>query len=149
MAALLFWQGGFTFYAAVVVPVGRATIGSIPQSTVTRQVTNYLNLSGVVALVPLAWDIWATRDQSRRTWRWTMWLGLAATMLALFWLHTRLDALLDPNTGAVRDGETFDWQHRLYLWTCTVQWALAGTYGVLSLAAWRVEDRLENGGKIA
>jgi hypothetical protein len=149
LAALLFWQGGFTFYAAVVVPVGRATIGSVPQSTVTRRVTNYLNLSGVIALAPLAWDILATRDESRRTWRWTMWLGMAATMIALLWLHTRLDALMDPNTGGVQNGEAFDWQHRLYLWICTLQWALAGVYGVLSLAAWRRADRLEKDGVIA
>jgi hypothetical protein len=149
LAALLFWQGGFTFYAAVVVPVGRTTIGSGPQSIVTRRVTNYLNLSGIIALAPLAWDIWATRDESRRTWRWAMWLGMAATMIALLWLHTQLDALMDPNTGAVQNGEAFYGQHRLYLWICTTQWALAAAYGILSLAAWHMADRREASGKIS
>jgi hypothetical protein len=146
LAVLLFWQGGFTFYAAVVVPVGRVTIGSGPQSTVTRRVTNFLNLAGVVALAPLAWDIRASGQQSRRAWRWAMWLGMAATLIALLWLHTRLDAIMDPKTAEVADSPAFYWLHRLYLWICTLQWACAAGYGVLSLGAWRATDQLEQGG---
>jgi len=49
--ALMFWQGGFTFYASVVVPVGSDFLGShVDQGWITRSVTNYLNLSGAVAL---------------------------------------------------------------------------------------------------
>ena len=45
LIALFFWQGGFTFYAAVVVPVGQQVLHShLRQGFVTQQVTNYLNL---------------------------------------------------------------------------------------------------------
>src|SRR5260370_16274673 len=57
LAALMFWQGGFTFYAAVVVPVGQDVLGShLAQGFITRQVTNYLNLAGGLALGILGWE---------------------------------------------------------------------------------------------
>ena len=48
----MFWLGGFTFYAAVVVPIGREVLGSA-QSDVTRHVSFYLNLTAAIALLPL------------------------------------------------------------------------------------------------
>ena len=56
LIAFAFWQGGFTFYAAVVVHVG-LHVDSAFQAIVTTSVTNYLNISGAVALVVLAWDL--------------------------------------------------------------------------------------------
>src|ERR1700746_354095 len=56
--ALMFWQGGFTFYGGVVVPVGSAVLGSErEQGFITRKVTNYLNLAGAVALAIWGWDL--------------------------------------------------------------------------------------------
>ena len=66
LVALMFWLGGFTFYAAVVVPVGQEDLGShLEQGFITRQVTKYLNLSGAIALLLLAWDVVASHDRSR------------------------------------------------------------------------------------
>ena len=65
LLALSFWQGGFTFYAAVVVPVGQEVFGHLRQGFITRQVTVYLNLAGAVALLVLVWDLVAARDPSR------------------------------------------------------------------------------------
>src|SRR5437660_1623910 len=71
LAALMFWQGGFTFYAGVVVPVGREVLGSDrDQGFITRQVTEYLNLAGGIAVAVLAWDVMAAADPSRPR-RWT------------------------------------------------------------------------------
>ena len=57
LAALGYWQGGFTFYSAVVVRVGEEVLGSSrEQGFVTRRVTNYLNAAGLVALPLCAWD---------------------------------------------------------------------------------------------
>ena len=140
LAALMFWQGGFLFYAAVVVPVGRGSIGSA-QSGVTQRVTLYLNLAGAIALVLLAWDVWAST--SRRRWRWACWLGMAAALPALIWLHGRIETAIVPGTADVLDHQVFYPSHRVYLWLSTVQWALAVFFLVLSVGAWSELDRQE------
>jgi hypothetical protein len=149
VAALMFWQGGFTFYAAVVVPVGQEVLGShLNQGLITRRVTNYLNLAGAVCLLPLAWDAAAAPDRSaRRRWlRWLTVLGLALGLALLAWLHSRLDDLLDPDHPLILDYRTFRREHRWYLWISTVQWALAVLYLALTLWAWGTRDRQLGGG---
>ncbi|HYV38247.1 MAG TPA: hypothetical protein VE988_21365 [Gemmataceae bacterium] len=143
IAALMFWQGGFTFYAAVVVPIGADVLGShLAQGFVTRQVTIYLNLAGAVSLPILALDIAATTDATR--WRprarWALCGVLLVTLLVQCWLHYRLDDLLDPAARRHLDKPTYLALHAVYLHVSTSQWiaALAGL--VLSLAAWRAED---------
>jgi hypothetical protein len=146
LAGLLFWQGGFTFYSAVVVPVGRDVLGShTRQGFVTRRVTDYLNLAGALALPVLAWDAAACRGRSalRRRVRWAAWAGMALTLGALAWMHPRLDALLDPSTFHVLDPEAFRVWHRCYLVTSTAQWACALAYGLLMVLAWREQDRAD------
>jgi len=143
LAALMFWQGGFTFYAAVVVPIGQQVLNSpAEQGFITRQVTWYLNVAGLVALGLLAWDVVVSRDAGiqRRCWRWLAWAGMLATLGLLVWLHPRLDELLDPESWNIRDRIRFRAGHRWYLWVSTVQWAFAGIYTVVTLGAWRAED---------
>jgi hypothetical protein len=141
IAALMFWQGGFTFYASVVVPIGQATLGHLQQGLITRQVTNYLNIAAVVALLPLAWDVASTRAQaSRRRLRWLTWLGMAVMLGLLVWLHGRLDDLLDVEAVRVLDRGLFRPQHRAYLWLSTMQWVLGILYLLLTLQSWREED---------
>jgi hypothetical protein len=143
LTALLFWQGGFLFYASVVVPVGQHLTSHREQGFITREVTDYLNLSGAVALVPLAWDGAAGRDPSprRRIWRWVVWLGMALALALLAWLHPRLDELMDSASLNIADRTLFRERHRVYLWISTVQWALGVTYSIFMLSAWRAEDR--------
>ncbi len=53
LAAPFFWQGGMTFYGAVVIPIGARVFDShMKQAVVTREVAVVLNLAGAVA-VPL------------------------------------------------------------------------------------------------
>jgi hypothetical protein len=137
----MFWQGGFTFYAAVVVPVGHEVLSRRHQGFVTRRVTNYLNVAGVIALPLLAWDVAVRPASRRRAVRWLCWGGLAVTLGLLVWLHRHLDVLLDPAAFAILDPEAFYSTHRWYLHVSTVQWACALAYGVLALLDWRDEDR--------
>jgi hypothetical protein len=144
LVALMFWLGGFTFYAGVVVPIGREVLGTDrEQGFITRQVTEYLNLSGGIALAVLAWDVAATADSSRprRATRALAWLGMTAALVLLVWLHPHLDALLDPEAARVLDRKAFRRLHRLYLWGSTVQWGFGVLYTWTTLAAWRAEDR--------
>jgi hypothetical protein len=142
LAALFFWQGGFTFYASVVVPIGQQVFGPLRQGFVTRQVTVYLNLAGAAALTLLLWDLIAARDASawRRRGRWLLWLGMALTLASLFWLHGRLDELLVPKGRIILDADAFHPRHRLYLWISTLQWGCALVYLFLTLLIWRRED---------
>jgi hypothetical protein len=106
-------------------------------------VTNYLNLAGGIALVPLVWDVLVSPDRKsrRHQGRWLAWFGMVVTMGLLVWMHPRLDAMLEPETQAILYRKAFDREHSVYLWTSTVQWGFGVVYAVLTLWAWRVEDR--------
>ena len=76
VAAIMFWQGGLTFYASVVVPIGSDVLGShADQGMITRRVVVYLHIARAVALALLAWDIAAANDDERwrRLSRWGLW----------------------------------------------------------------------------
>jgi hypothetical protein len=146
LIALMFWQGGFTFYAAVVVPVGQEVLGThFKQGRITRRVTVYLNLAGAAALLPLTWDAAASADRSarRRRLRWLALGGMAVGLALLAWLHPQLDALIDLQAGSIPERNTFQVGHRWYLWISAAQWALGIVYAVLTLHAWRDGDRAE------
>jgi hypothetical protein len=151
LAALMFWQGGFVFYAAVVVPVGQEQLGHLEQGFLTRQVTNWLNLSGAVALLPLAWDAAASHDSSarRRRLRWLTWLVMLIALGWLAWLHLGLDELLDPGVSRILDRNTFRTGHRWYLWLSSIQWGCGVLYAGLTLWAWRTEDYQSGAGSKA
>jgi hypothetical protein len=141
--ALMFWQGGFTFYGGVVVPVGSAVLGSErEQGFITRKVTNYLNLAGAVALAVWGWDLSAMRRMSPggRWLRWAIWAGLVLSLALLVWIHPRLDELLDPEDVKVLDRHRFRSLHERYLIVSTVQWAGCLLLTALTIRAWRDED---------
>lgn len=138
VAALMFWQGGFTFYASVVVPIGQAELGHFRQGLITRRVTNYLNLAGAVALVPLLWDAAVSRAHpTRQRLRLASWLGMATALGVLAWMHGVMEGLIDPESGRLFDRGLFRIQHRSYLWVSTAQWACAIVYLLLALQDWR------------
>ena len=130
VAALALWWGGFTFYALVVVPTGHHVLRSkVRQGFITQEVTNKLNIVGVVALLLLLWELIAARrngsSPALARVAWSSWAGLAITLATLTWMHPRLDSLLDPVNRIVTDDSGFYEWHRLYLIVATVQW-LAG-----------------------
>lgn len=143
----MFWQGGFTFYSAVVVPVGQSVLGSHrKQGLITREVTVYLNLAGTLALAVLAWDIAATADSvTRRRWRGVAWLAMVLAQVFLLWMHGQLSGLLDSEQAVLLDASAFRAGHRWYLWISTIQWGAGVVYAILTLWAWSQEDR--NAGK--
>ncbi len=132
---LMFWLGGFTFYAAVVVPIGTEVLGSSSeQGWITQRVTNWLNLAGALALAGWAWDIAAepAATRLRQSLRWLLWLLLAIGLVVLVVLHPRMDALLDSrhNRAAFRS------LHRVYLWVSTAQWGVAVALTFATMRNW-------------
>ena len=143
LIALMFWLGGFTFYASVVVPVGTAVLKSdLRQGFITRRVTFYLNLVAATALVVLFAEVLLTADPSRRRWvRLGLWAVMAVCQVGLFVGHSYLDDRLQPKGMLILDSETFRPVHRLYLWTHTVQWGAGLIFIGLMLRAWMKEDQ--------
>ncbi len=134
LAPFIFWVGGFTFYTAVVVPLGTEQLGRDGQGFITREVTKRINLAAAVSLALLFADLFVTRGTVRT--RAALWLLMAACQAALFWLHAYLDTHLDPETHHVRARPSFYQWHRLYLWLHTVQWAAALISLGLLVIAW-------------
>jgi hypothetical protein len=141
---LMFWLGGFTFYAGVVVPIGTDVLGSASeQGVITRQVTNWLNLAGAVALGAWSWDLAANPAPSRtgQRLRWLLWLVLVALHAVLACLHPWMAALLDAEQQGGFDPDVFRALHRSYLWVSTVQWGGAVALSAVTVWTWRITDR--------
>lgn len=140
--SLLFWQGGFLFYAAVVVPTAQQVIGHQQQGFITRHVSVWLNVAGIVALVVLAVDFFVDWDR-RPARRWLLvlcWLGMTGTLVALLLLHPHMDALMDAESYVIDRRSHFRYLHRIYLWTITGQWACAVAHTLLLMSAWRCHE---------
>jgi hypothetical protein len=143
MLAIMFWQGGFTFYGAVVVPIGSDILGShFMQGLITRSVTTYLNLAGVVALFLWGLDIALapTTGPNGSKVRFASWGLLALTLGLQAWLHVLLDAVIDPEEFTIIDPTRFHYLHSAYLIASTIQWASSIVLAALTLWAWRDVD---------
>src|SRR4051794_510480 len=93
--AFALWFGGFTFYAGIVIPTAQAVLRShVRVGFITRRVTGWINVLGVIVLVALLWEMLATRRSPFAKLRWSTWAVMAVAQLALVLLHPCLDALL-------------------------------------------------------
>jgi hypothetical protein len=134
IVAMTIWLGGFMFYGGLVVPILDDALGSYEAGMITRQVTNRLNVVGVVTV---SWWFLLARVERRRGSRWVSAsrLGLLIVttlgLVALAVLHVIMDGVLDS-----RELRGFRSWHRLYLMVSTGQWlanlAILGT----SLRIW-------------
>jgi hypothetical protein len=139
----MLWQGGFLFYGAVVVTVGADVLGTdFDQGLITRIVTQYLNLIGLIVLLAWIWDLAADR-QTRWKRRAAAWLFLVLTLAALAWLHPRMDAHIDVAGQQLLERSAFRHLHRWYLRISTVQWLAAVVFSFWTLQNWRAADRCE------
>lgn len=145
VCALSLWMGGFTFYSSFVIPVATEQLGSAREAGfITAQVTQALNVCGVVALVILGWNaamVW--REMGRRERHllgWTLSL-LVVAEVTLLTLHPLLEARLRVPTRGIRPGTYFFALHQVYLWISSVQWFVALAHVGVILAIWRRQDR--------
>lgn len=125
--AVAFWIGGFMFYGGVVIDVGATVLGShLKQGFVTQQVTNRLNVAGIVALPIILWNAVATRKHRGRVVRFLLfatWVVMAAVQIELLALHPCMDRLLDAKARMILDDDRFYSFHIAYLTSSTVLWA--------------------------
>lgn len=136
--SLMIWQGGFFFYAAVVVPIGTDVLGTFDQGRVTRHVTEWMNRIGIATLVLLCWDQWSAPNR----WRWRLWTGMAISVPVLFWLHGEVEKRIDfgPEQRVTDFASFYAW-HRAYLYVATAQWLLGLAYLALTLRVWHSSCR--------
>jgi hypothetical protein len=146
--AFLAWQGGFVFYAGVVVPIGTELLGSArEQGFITQAVTNWLNAIGLAWHLILFWDLLSTRSipAKLQRWRWLGWLLSLAMLGGLAMIHRILDADIDPESGRIRNRADFKIWHIIYLWLSTLQWFLALGQAGLTLRVWEWEAQPDRG----
>jgi hypothetical protein len=118
---LAVYFGGFTFYAAVVVPDLHENLGGMETGEISRRVAIVLYAIGASAL-GLAWlTFFAHRDQ-RTAWRGKTRLALLALntliLLALVLMHRSLGIHIDAS-GEMNAFRSF---HEQYLTVWTGQW---------------------------
>lgn len=138
LLTVFFWQGGFTFYTAVVVPIGTRELDSpVEQGFITREVTNYLNLAGGVCLTFWAIELWCQNHVTTyRRLRWALWGVLAVGLVVLIAMHPVLDSMLIVENHDIVNPPRFRLLHRIYLWISTVQWFAGIALLHRTVAAW-------------
>ena len=144
LCALLFWQGGFLFYVAVVIPIaGRVLEGKLHlRAQITGEATNWLNGAGVVVLALLLWDLASSVDESRRRnrGRSAAWAVLFLTLAGLFVLHYWMDRIDPPDGSGPSEPVAFAVAHTLYVVVAVLQSVTALVFLALTVSAWRTED---------
>ena len=144
--AVGFWLGGFTFYAGVVIHTGHRVFGSVRETGfLTRQVTGWLNVSGVAALTILFWNALVARKCEATFLKlglWSTWALMAAVQVALCALHPVLDRMLDPDVHQILEHGRFDTVHLVYINLSTVQWGAGLLHTLLALVVWKFSDGL-------
>lgn len=139
--ALALWIGGFTFYAAFVVPDLHDHLGGMETGEISRRVAPVLYEMGAAALV-LSWLVALTDNAQRSGWRGKARLGLLAAnsllLIALIAMHRSLGIHIDSGRN-LSDFRSF---HEVYLSTWTAQWL-----AILSLMAIDAVPRIPEKGE--
>ncbi|MGL4420517.1 MAG: hypothetical protein ACRCZF_07625, partial [Gemmataceae bacterium] len=131
LQSAMLWQGGFLFYALVVVPIGTEHLGSArEQGLITQRVTVWLNLIGIGSLALALWTILA--EPAPRRARLFVWALLGILHCALMVLHPYLGRGIDDD-GRLISRPHFQFWHGTYLWITAVQWVLSLVGTVLLL----------------
>ena len=141
---LMLWQGGFLFYASVVVPIGTDVLGgSFAQGQITQQVTYTLNSIGLTAMAVCAWELFYSRRLSRRRrlMLYSSWILMTVGVLTLIVIHRHLDEVVSFHSRSFSDRTAFRYWHRAYLWISTVQWIAGLVFALFLLLTWQSTDR--------
>jgi hypothetical protein len=120
------WWGGFTFYAAFVVPTGMNVLGShVLMGFITEQVSIKLNIVCAIAILfvliylRVNWKL-----MPRKSLRLILYniVGMMVLLAALTVLHVYMKGLMDFGNRKLVDEPHFYLLHRIYLLVSTVMW---------------------------
>lgn len=135
----MLWQGGFLFYALIVVPIGGDVLGSeTPQGFITRRVSVWLNGFGVASLIAVFVDTF--RTDSIAPVRRFAWFLAVILQITLYFLYDMMDRHLDPAQEMVIDRKAFYRLHAAYLIVSGLLWFVMVCNAILMLIAWRDVD---------
>ncbi len=120
LIAFALWWGGFTFYAAWVVPTAHAVLGNhVLAGMITQQVSKVLNvLTAVFIILATAQFLLGKKERSYVISLIIITLGL----IALFFLHAQIDKFIVVETQSLTDSQAFYSYHRLYLIISALMW---------------------------
>lgn len=143
LLAISMWLGGFTFYSVVVIHTAHHVLDSMLETgLITQQVSGWLNIIGVAALVILLWNTLVNRQRHWTKWFLaSMWIVMAVVQVSLFLLHPVLDHQIDIETRHLVNREAFRPTHTLYVSLSTVQWIAGLLYLFCTLHVWRLRDQ--------
>ena len=139
MAIVMVWLGGFTFYAAVVIPTAQHVLGThLEVGFITQQVTHWLNLGAGLTILALAANLWLLKRNGVLGMRplGITWSVLVVSLIILLVLHPRLDRFLDETEHEVSHRADFYGWHRAYLIVATIQWCAAVVHLWFVLLSW-------------
>lgn len=128
--AFAIWFGGFTFYAAVVVPDLHENLGGVETGEISRRVAPFLSMSGAAALA-LGWVVFGTDRTQRTGWRGKVRLGLLLVNCVLLITLVLMQRSLGNDLDTRQSMSAFRQLHEVYLTTWTAQWlAILGYVGL-------------------
>ena len=134
--ALLWWQGGFMFYSAIVVHIATDVLGSaFEQGKITARVMLWLNGLGTIALLIMAADLLRWHGTSLRPrGMWFCWLLMAGAQGALWFLREEMVAVIDLKEDTILDRKAFHEMHEWYMRWTSLQWGCSLAYMVWLIA---------------
>lgn len=134
LLAWALWWGGLTFYSSVVVPTGARILHShTKQGFITQEVTNWLNLIGMVTGMLLLLSFNALRrnftQYRHHCALWSLVIFLVV-QIGLLILHARMNGMLDAEALDIVDAEHFYGWHQAYLVATAAQWVAGSIHMV-------------------
>lgn len=126
------WFGGFTFYAALVVPVANSILpDTVEFGFVTQKVTHGINAFHGAFLAVATWELVVQYRLAKKRTRWLNLLALAviisaAALIGMLLIHARLGSMMNGSTFQINEpeGGSFYGTHAIYLNLSTLTWLM-------------------------
>jgi len=116
------WWGGFTFYAAFVIPTGQKVLGDhVMMGFITEEVAPKISYAAIIACLFSFFNEWLGGEKNRRFVLVSLSIMFLLT-IGLFILYPFMHDLLDNQTHKEIDHNQFYFLHRIYLIISTILW---------------------------